>query len=135
MLAFEVTPDDFQQAAPFAPTSLFGRLDFEAIEKAALHGTDMDDQIRYAYEEIAHQARNMMGMTPMQNGAITKAFLASIDQKTKASILCAIAQHYAISTDEAEIEVCDPEAEHLLDYLVEPQRSATSLIMQKHGFR
>lgn len=60
-------------------------------------------------------------------------FLAVIDSKTKAEILGAIATHYGISEQEAFEEVVDDQAEHLLDYMVEPQRSATRVLMQRHG--
>ena len=61
-------------------------------------------------------------------------FLAVIDGATKAEILDSIAAHYRITADEAFAEVTDEQAEHLLDYMVEPMRSATSVIMQRRGF-
>jgi len=60
-------------------------------------------------------------------------FLSVIDDKEKTLILEAIATHYGITPQEAYAEVTDPEAEHLLDYMVEPQRSAASVLMQRHG--
>ncbi|ELQ8318380.1 hypothetical protein PSOLE_37360 [Pseudomonas oleovorans subsp. oleovorans] len=60
-------------------------------------------------------------------------FLSVIDDKAKALILESIAAHYAITPQEAYTEVTDAEAEHLLDYMVEPQRSAASVLMQRHG--
>jgi hypothetical protein len=65
----------------------------------------------------------------------TTRFLNAIDPKTKVEILDSIARHYGISPAEAFEEVTDDEAEHLLDYLVEPMRSATSVIMQACGAR
>jgi hypothetical protein len=65
----------------------------------------------------------------------TEEFLSVIDSKTKAVILESIAVHYGITPDEALAEVIDEEAEHLLDYLVEPQRGATSFLMQRYGMR
>lgn len=62
-------------------------------------------------------------------------FLSVIDCKTKAVILETIAVHYGISPDEAFAEVIDEDAKHLLDYLVEPQRGATSFLMQRYGMR
>lgn len=62
-------------------------------------------------------------------------FLSVIDQKSKVSILGSIAGQYGITLEEAYAEVVDPEAEHLLDYLREPMRSATSVLMQRHGLR
>ena len=66
---------------------------------------------------------------------ITTRFLNSIDPRTKDAILNSIANHYGISQADAYEEVTDDEAEHLLDYLVEPVRSATSVIMQACGVR
>ncbi|NLC21774.1 MAG: hypothetical protein GX771_07695 [Halomonadaceae bacterium] len=62
-----------------------------------------------------------------------KQFLSVIDGKAKALILESIAVHYGITSQEAYDEVTAPEAEDLLDYLVEPQRSAASVLMQRHG--
>lgn len=65
----------------------------------------------------------------------TAAFLNAIDAKTKAAILENIAKHYGITSEEAYEEVTDAEAEHLLDYVTGPERAATSVLMQKHGYR
>lgn len=62
-------------------------------------------------------------------------FLAVIDGGTKAKILESIAVHYGISSEKAFAEVTDDQAEHLLDYMVEPQRTAASVLMQRHGMR
>lgn len=62
-------------------------------------------------------------------------FLSVVDAATKKAILESIAVHYGITTAEAYEEVVDEEAEHLLDYMVEPQRSATSVLMQRHSLR
>ena len=62
-------------------------------------------------------------------------FLAVIDSEAKAVILDSIAKHYGISAKDAYDEVSDESAEHLLDYMVEPQRSAASVLMQAHGLR
>lgn len=61
-------------------------------------------------------------------------FLAVIDGDTKAAILESIAAHYGITPEAAFAEVADEQAEHLLDYMVEPMRSATSVVMQRRGF-
>jgi hypothetical protein len=66
---------------------------------------------------------------------VTKAFLAAIDTKAKNEILDAIAKRYNITREAAYDEVTDPEAEHLLDYMVAPYRAAASVLMQKHGFK
>lgn len=62
-------------------------------------------------------------------------FLAVIDGDTKAAILQSIAAHYGITAEKAFAEVTDGRAEHLLDYMVEPQRTAASVLMQRHGMR
>lgn len=62
-------------------------------------------------------------------------FLAVIGDDAKAAILESIAAHYGISVKKAFTEVTDDQAEHLLDYMVEPQRSAASVLMQSHGMR
>lgn len=68
---------------------------------------------------------------PMAN--LNERFLAVIDSEAKILILDSIAKHYGITSAEAFAEVIDTEAEHLLDYMVEPQRSAASVLMQRHG--
>lgn len=65
----------------------------------------------------------------------TANFLAVIEGEAKAEILSGIAKHYGISADAAYEAVTSDGAEHLLDYMVEPQRSAASVLMQAHGLR
>ena len=65
----------------------------------------------------------------------TSEFLEMIDAPAKELILTSIAEHYGISAQAAFEEVTADEAEHLLDYMVEPQRSAASVLMQAHGLR
>lgn len=65
----------------------------------------------------------------------TATFLAAITPTSREMILSSIAVHYGISPQEAYAEVTDQDAEELLDYLVEPARSATSILMRRHGFR
>ena len=69
----------------------------------------------------------------MSNHTATLAFFAATDAKTKTDILAAIAKHYGISQSEALEEVTHSEAESLLDYLTGGIRTATSLLMQRHG--
>lgn len=71
--------------------------------------------------------------TNQSNAATTKTFLASTDAKTRNEILANIASHYGITSAEAFAEVTDEEAEHLLDYVTGPIRTATSLLMKRHG--
>lgn len=69
----------------------------------------------------------------MSNSQITKKFFSVTDAKTKNAILASIAKHYGISNQAALDEVIDDEAESLCDYLMEPIRSATYLLMKRHG--
>ena len=66
----------------------------------------------------------------------TAAFLATIDPKTKAEILDNIARHYGVTPQEAfeEITAIDEDTQHLLDYMTGAARTATSLLMKRHGF-
>ncbi len=68
----------------------------------------------------------------MINGEKNAAFLNGINGKIRLTILTAIAEHYGITAEAALAEVTDPEAEHLCDYLTEPIRMATHVLMQKH---
>ena len=69
----------------------------------------------------------------MTNATINSRFLAATDTKTRGQILGAIAKHYGITADQAFNEVIDEDAEHLLDYLTEPVRSAARVVMARHG--
>lgn len=66
---------------------------------------------------------------------LNQTFLHVIDTAAKRDILASIAAHYGITEHEAYAEVTDEDAEHLLDYLVEPQRGAVSVLMQRYGCR
>lgn len=61
-------------------------------------------------------------------------FLSVIDSNTRAAIIGSIAEHYQVSTDVAHDAVTEDQAVNLLEYLIEPQRSATAVLMQQHGF-
>lgn len=69
----------------------------------------------------------------MTDAAATTKFFSLIDAKTKADILANIAGHYQITPTEAEAAVLDDEAWGLLDYLTEPTRTSTYVLMQRHG--
>jgi len=69
----------------------------------------------------------------MSNSQITRKFLSVTDMATKNEIFGAIAKHYGITTHEAIAEVIDDEAESLLDYLTGSIRTATQLLMKRHG--
>jgi hypothetical protein len=60
-------------------------------------------------------------------------FLSVIDSDAKNAILESIAVHIGITPQEAFAEVAGDEAEHLLDYMPEPQRGATLVLMQRRG--
>lgn len=66
---------------------------------------------------------------------INAAFLAAIDPAHKQRFLAAIARKYGIGEQQAFDEVTGVEAEHLLDYMVEPERSEASVLMQALGLR
>ena len=69
----------------------------------------------------------------MTNAQINAKFLSATDAATKAAILANIAKHYGISSAEAYEEVTDEEAEHLLDYVTGPERTAASILMKRHA--
>jgi hypothetical protein len=63
-MAFEITVEDVMTVSSsrtntplteYQAEIIFNQLDHDAIERAALHGNDMDTQIEYAYEEIRNQ--------------------------------------------------------------------------------
>lgn len=68
------------------------------------------------------------------NSRTTRLFLDSLDKETRNKIISAIAKHYETDAESILNEILHPEAEHLLDYLVGPERGATQILMQKHGF-
>lgn len=69
----------------------------------------------------------------MPNHEITKRFLGATDSKTKTLIIEQIASHYGITSAAALEEITGVEAESLLDYLTGPIRSATHVLMKRHG--
>lgn len=71
----------------------------------------------------------------MTNAEINKKFLAAVDAKSKDMILSAIAKHYGITPAEMYDELIDADAENVLDYMVEPERSAAYVLYQRHGFK
>ena len=70
--------------------------------------------------------------TAKSNGQNNRNFLASLDAKTTAEILVAIADHYDTSVEAIFEEVVNDEAYNLLEYMIEPTRSATSVLMQRY---
>jgi hypothetical protein len=65
------------------------------------------------------------------HGTKNKDFLNSVTLALKTYLLSHIATQYGIDNEQAFSEVTDKKAESLLDYLKEPQRSATYDLMQK----
>lgn len=61
-------------------------------------------------------------------------FLSIIDAETKDAIISSIAKHYGITNEAAYAEVTAEDAYQLLEYMIEPMRSATLVIMQATGF-
>ena len=74
---------------------------------------------------------SVMNSTTCQN--VASKLFAVIDSKSRAAILANIAAHYGISSEDALAEVTDQHAEHLLDYVTGSARSATSVLIQRHG--
>lgn len=69
------------------------------------------------------------------NALRTAEFLSFVAKETKDAILKNIADHYGKPSEEILEAVTDADAEHLLDYMREPLRSATSALMQRNGIR
>ena len=65
----------------------------------------------------------------MTDAQRTAQFLASIDLATAEAILDNIAVHYGISIADVMDEICDPDAECLLDYLTGPLRDRVHALM------
>jgi len=72
--------------------------------------------------------------TNQSHATATKSFLASTDAETRKEILLNIANRYRITSKQALAEVTDDDADHLLDYITGSVRTATSLLMKRHGF-
>lgn len=74
--------------------------------------------------------------TAVQANALrTKEFLDFVSKETKDAILKNIADHYGKPSEEILEDITDADAEHLLEYMREPLRSATSALMQRNGIR
>jgi hypothetical protein len=69
----------------------------------------------------------------MTNGQINTLFFDKVGSITAAGILMCIARHYEISSDDAYLAVTGPESEHLLEYMVGPDRSLCASLMAAHG--
>lgn len=58
-------------------------------------------------------------------------FLNSVSKTTKQKIIGSIAKHYGATEQDIMDEVTGDDAENLCEYMVEPERSATYLMMQQ----
>jgi hypothetical protein len=67
------------------------------------------------------------------SGARNQQFLSQIGVVAKQEILDSVAQHYGVDRDAALEEVSDDDAHELLEYMVEPSRSATLVLMKRCG--
>lgn len=67
------------------------------------------------------------------SGERNKRFLSVIDQASKDDILKSIARHYGVTSQKIFNEVVHPEAEDILDYMIEPHRTAAWALMQRHA--
>lgn len=66
--------------------------------------------------------------------SLNRAFLEAAEPEARGMILNAIAKHYGVSSTQIYAEVISEGAEHLLEYMIEPHRSATLALMQHRGF-
>lgn len=64
---------------------------------------------------------------------VNNATILNVLGKDVAREVCnSMAQHYRITPAEAQAELTHPDAYPLLEYLTEPARTATYLLMQRH---
>jgi hypothetical protein len=76
------------------------------------------------------------GATKMENsGQSNRSFLESLDAETSGMILGSIAEHYGNTVEVIFDEVVCDKAHGLLEYMIEPMRSATSVLMQRFNAR
>lgn len=65
----------------------------------------------------------------------TIAFLKTLDEQTKDSILTNIANHYGCSNEKAYAEITDEDAECIMDYVTGSMRSCIHLYYKKFLIR
>lgn len=70
----------------------------------------------------------------MTNNEINLKFMEAIGCIATSMILNSISKHYATSVEIIREEVTDKGAKNILDYMIEPERSAAYVLYQKHGF-
>ncbi len=95
------------------------------LEQCDICSTDLEESQIGLCEECQYQNKLLTSRNAQ--------FLSVIDGDTKSAIVQSIADHYGITAEQAFAEVTDEQSEHLLDYMVEPERSAASALMQRHG--
>ncbi len=61
----------------------------------------------------------------MSHAQSNQAFLDATDANTRAEVLANVANHYGITPQEAFEEVTDEQAEHLLEYMTQPELPST----------
>jgi hypothetical protein len=64
-------------------------------------------------------------------GKVNEAFVSTLDNRTFLTVISNIANHYGISEDEALEEVCDNEAENIMDYITGSVRQSVSLLFNQ----
>jgi len=69
----------------------------------------------------------------MSNASKTAKFFKLIDAATRTEILENISRHYGVTPKEALYEVTLEDSEHLLDYVKGSLRTATRILMMRHG--
>lgn len=83
----------------------------------------------YDFKKLSHKLNT--------NQKLNLTFLDTVDKVVKHNILESIKNHYDSYSHVSQVygEVISEDAEHLLDYLPSSDRTATSVLMQKHGMR
>jgi len=64
-------------------------------------------------------------------GKVNEAFLSTLDNRTFLTVIRNIANHYGISEDEVLEEVCDNEAENIMDYITGSIRQPVSRLFNQ----
>jgi hypothetical protein len=71
----------------------------------------------------------------MTHAETTKAFFNATTRRTVNMVLDHIAAHYGCDRAAAHAEVTHDEAHNLLDYMTEPARTATMIMLTGRGLR
>ncbi len=113
---------------------VFSYVDFkEIIKKEDICENDILLWLECENMENTKMILNKLAVSNKTNQEKNKKFLTLIDCETKEAILTNIANHYGILNEEAEAEVTDEEAEHILDYITgEDFRLKIYYLTKKH---